>query len=80
MLKDLGPCFGMNGHSRRDQDAILRLSKSTTQDLSVFIGFRSLRSVKIDVLDENISFVRNFIEMVFIMFLFWSEDHSRTFW
>ena len=39
-ILDLGPCFGMNGHPRRAMDVILRLSKSTTEDLSVFIGFR----------------------------------------
>ena len=33
---DLGPCFGMNGHFRRDPDVISRLSKST-------IDFRFLR-------------------------------------
>ena len=30
----------MNGHSRRDPDTISRLPDITTQDLSVFIGFR----------------------------------------
>ena len=35
------PWFGANGHSRRDTDMRLRLSKSTTEDLSVFIGFGS---------------------------------------
>ena len=44
--KDLGPvqyctvpCFGTNGHPRRDTDVISRLSKSTIEDLSVDIGF-----------------------------------------
>ena len=32
----------MNGHSRRDPDTISRLPDTTTQDLSVFIGFRYL--------------------------------------
>ena len=53
---DHGPCFGMNGHSRRAMDVILRLSKSTTEDLSAFIGFKRGR-VKMMVLDENIAFV-----------------------
>ena len=33
-IKDLGPCFGTNEHPRRDTDVILRLSKSTVEDLS----------------------------------------------
>ena len=41
-IMDHGPCFGMNGHLRRATDAILRLSKSTIEDLSFFIGFGSL--------------------------------------
>ena len=40
-IKDLEPCFGTNGHFRRDLDVLSRLSKSTIEDLSVFIGFRS---------------------------------------
>ena len=39
-ILDLGPCFGTNGHFRRDPDVISRLPDTTTQDLSVFIGFR----------------------------------------
>ena len=61
-IKDLGPCFGMNGHSRRAMDVILGLSKSTTEDLPVFIGFGSLSRVKMVVLDEHIAFVRIFTE------------------
>ena len=38
-IQDLGPCFGVNRHSRRDTDVISRLSKSTIQDLSLYIGF-----------------------------------------
>ena len=38
-FKDLGLCFGMNGHPRRDTDVIFRLSKSTIEDLSFYIGF-----------------------------------------
>ena len=41
MNLDLGPCFGMNGHPRRDMDVILRLSKSTIDFLSFYIGFGS---------------------------------------
>merc|ERR1711953_663720 len=37
--KHLGPCFGLNGHSRRDLDLILRLPDTTIHILSVFIGF-----------------------------------------
>ena len=40
-IKDLGPCFGMNGHFRRDPDVISRLSKSTIDFLSFYIGFGS---------------------------------------
>ena len=50
---DLRPCFGMKGHPRRDTDVILRLSKSTTDVLSFYIGFGSLSSVKIIVFEEN---------------------------
>ena len=57
MNLDLGPCFGMKGHPRRDKDVILRLPKSTTDFLSVFIGFGSLSRVKISVSNENIGFV-----------------------
>ena len=57
MNLDLGPCFGMKGHPRRDTDVILRLSKSTTDFLSFYIGFGSLSRVKMVVLDENIAFV-----------------------
>ena len=34
-----GTWFGTNGHFRRDPDVISRMSDTTTQDLSVFIGF-----------------------------------------
>ena len=54
---DLGPCFGMNGHFRRDPDVISRLPESTIDFLSVFIGFRSLSRVKMVVLDEIMTFV-----------------------
>ena len=39
--KHVGPCFGTNGHSRRDPDTISRLPDTTIHFLSVFIGFRS---------------------------------------
>ena len=52
-----GPCPATNGHPGRDTDLILRPSESTFDFLSVFIGFRSLNSVKMKVLDENIGFV-----------------------
>ena len=38
-ILDQGPCFGMNEHPGRDTDVISSLSKSTTQDLSFYIGF-----------------------------------------
>ena len=39
LIKHLGPCFGMNGHFRRDPDVISRLPDTTIHFLSVFIGF-----------------------------------------
>ena len=51
---DLGPCFGMNGHFRRDPDTISRLPDTTSHFLSVFIGFRCSNRVKRVVFDENI--------------------------
>ena len=42
-IQDLGPCFGMNGHFRRDPDVISRL-QSTIQDLSFYIGFTRIGS------------------------------------
>ena len=57
-----GTCFGTNGHFRRDLDVISRLSDTTTQDLSVFIGFRCSNRVKIVVFDENIGYIRIFIK------------------
>ena len=35
----VGPCFVMNGHFCRDPDLISRLYDTTTQALSVVIGF-----------------------------------------
>ena len=40
-IRDLGPCFGMNGHFRRDPDVIARQPESTIDFLSVYIGFGS---------------------------------------
>ena len=57
LFTDLGPCFGMNGHSRRAMDVILRLSKSTTDFLSFYIGFGSLSKVKMVVFDEQMTCV-----------------------
>ena len=57
-IKDLGPCFGMNGHPRRDTDVILRLSKSTIEYLSYYIGFAMELIVKMIVFDETMTFVR----------------------
>ena len=56
-IKHLGPCFGMNGHFRRDPDMISRLPDTTSHFLSVFIGFRCSNRVKMVVLDENICFI-----------------------
>ena len=53
-IKDLGPCFGMNGHPRR--------AKSTIDVLSFYIGFVKELMVKIVVVDEHVAFVRFFIE------------------
>ena len=36
---DQGSFFGMNDHPGRDTDMISRLSKSTIEDLSFYIGF-----------------------------------------
>ena len=58
----------MNGHPRRDTDLILRPSESTIDFLSVFIGFGSLRRVKIVVFDETIGYIQMFIEKL-IFFL-----------
>merc|ERR1711953_734376 len=40
-IKHLGPCFGTNGHFRRDPDVISRLPDTTIAFLFVFISFRS---------------------------------------
>merc|ERR1711953_941107 len=56
--KHVGPCFGTNGHFRRDLDVISRLPDTTVHFLSVFIGLISESSVKIGALDQNISFIR----------------------
>merc|ERR1712110_1033330 len=37
--KHVGPCYVMNGHFCRDPDLISRLPGTTTQALSVLIGF-----------------------------------------
>ena len=43
-IKDQGLCFGMNEHPGRDTDVISRLSKSTIEDLSFYIGFTRIGS------------------------------------
>ena len=43
-IQDLGPCFDMNRHSRRDTDVISRPSKSTIKDLLFYIGFTRIGS------------------------------------
>ena len=55
--KHVGPCFGTNGHFCRDPDMISRLPGTTTQALSVFIGFRCSSTFKIGVLDKNTGFI-----------------------
>ena len=57
-ILDLGPCFGMNGHFRRDPDVLSRLPESTIDFLSVFIGFRGIKQVS-SILD--LSLARNAI-------------------
>ena len=55
--KHVGPCFGTNGHFRRDPDVISRLPGTTSHFLSVFIRFRCSNRVKIGVLDQNTGFI-----------------------
>ena len=43
VLKDLGPCFGMNGHPRRATDAILKLSRSKNRFPISFYRFWKLK-------------------------------------
>ena len=57
MIKDHGPCFDTNEHPRRDTDVILRLSKSTIDDLSFYIGFINELIVKMMFYDETMTFV-----------------------
>ena len=42
-LKDLGPCFGMNGHPRMATDVILRLSRSKKRFAISFYRFWKLK-------------------------------------
>ena len=51
-VKDHGPCFGTIEHPRRDTDVILRLSKSTIQDLSFYIGFTRIGSRIKDLIQD----------------------------
>ena len=55
--KHVGPCFGTNGHFRREPDTISRLSDTTSHFLSVFIGFRCSNRVNMVVLDESMGFI-----------------------
>ena len=48
----------MNEHPKRATDMILRLSKSTIEDLSFYIGFVKELMVKMVVYDETMTFVR----------------------
>ena len=59
---DVGPCFGTNGHPRRDTDVILRLSKSTIEDLLLYIRFTMELMAKMMGFDETMTFVRFFIK------------------
>ena len=56
----------------RTTDVILRLSKSTIEDLSVYIGFVNELMVKMVVDDEPMTFVRFFVKIkhVFVFDLF----------
>ena len=52
-IMDQGSCFGMNGHPRRDTDVISRLSESTIEDLSFYIGVAMELMVKIVAFDKK---------------------------
>ena len=56
-IQDLGPCFSMNGHFRRDPDVISRPLESTIDVLSFYIGFGSLSRVTMVVFDKHKGFV-----------------------
>ena len=64
VLRGLGPCLGMNGHPRGATDVILRLSWSTIDVLSIFIGFRSQSRVNIIILNEILTFICFFMKML----------------
>ena len=53
--RDVRPCFGANAHPRRDVDVILRLSKSTIEDLSFYIGVTSERRINMILYDETMT-------------------------
>ena len=57
-----GEGFGTNGYFRRDLDVISRVPESTIDFLSFYIGFESLTSGKMVVLDENVGLVGFFFE------------------
>ena len=84
---DVGPCFGTNEHPRRDTDLILRLSKSTIEDLSSYIGFVKELMVKMVVYDETMTFVRLFMKNRFCSDVFFDPGsilglfkHRNIFW
>ena len=77
-IKDLGPCFGTNGHFRRDLGMISRLPDTTSHFLSVFVCFRCSNKVKMVIFIENMNFYRK-IEKNNVEILFCPGDHSRPF-
>ena len=70
---DFGPCFGTNEHPRRDNDVILRLSKSTTEDLPFQIGFIMEFGVKMVAYDETVTFVMFFLCFFKPMCVIWGS-------
>ena len=72
-IKHIGPCFGMNGHFRRDPDVISRLLDTAIDVPSVFIGFRSSSSVKIVILDEIMTFIWFFIKILIFFSIFYFD-------
>ena len=62
-------------------DMILRLSKSTTEDLSVFIGFGSECKVKFMVVDKNMLLyvrLRFFSNLYFDPGVIWARFRHRN--
>ena len=74
--KDHGPYFGTNEYPRKNTDVILRLSKSTIEDLSFYIGFTMGLMVKMVAFDEMMTFVRFVMKNRFVfefVFLIWGS-------